>query len=78
MTRRPQDVRLKRPSNVKSELSRDSQIESLGDVLVTLKGDVLGISGRPIFVGWVYTPILHSIKLSEYKIGIKFDEKQLI
>ena len=30
------------------------QIESLGDVLGTLEGDILGTSWRPIFADWEY------------------------
>ena len=39
-----QDIRWRRP--------RDGQIESSGDVLETLEGDVLGTSWGPIFVSW--------------------------
>ena len=38
--------------NVSSVRPRDAQIGSLGDVLGTLEGDVLGTSWGPIFVGW--------------------------
>ena len=39
------DVRLRHP--------QDGQIGSLGDVMGTLEGDVLGTSWGPIFAGWV-------------------------
>ena len=39
---RPQNVRLRRPQDVRSAPPRDGQIGSLGDVLVTFQGDILG------------------------------------
>ena len=48
----PQDVRLRRPRNLRSGPPHDGQIGSLEDVLGTLEGDVLGTSWEPIFAGW--------------------------
>ena len=48
-------VRLRRPQHVRLGRPRDSQIESLGDVLETLEGDVLGTSWEPIFADWDQT-----------------------
>ena len=56
ISRRPQDVRLGRP--------RDDEIGSLGPVLGTLEGDVLGASWGPIFAGWD-DPDLDNILLDE-------------
>ena len=50
---RPQDVRLGSPQDVRSRRLRDGQIGSLGKVLETLEGDVLGTPLGPIFAGWV-------------------------
>ena len=41
-----------RSRDVRSGRPRDGQIESLGDVLGTLEGDVLGTSWGPIFASW--------------------------
>ena len=39
--------------DVRLGLPRNDQIECLGNVLVTLNGEVLSASWGPIFVGWV-------------------------
>ena len=50
---RPLDVITGRPQDVRSGRPWAGQIGSLGDVLGTLQGNVLGASWRPIFAGWV-------------------------
>ena len=49
---RPLDVISGCPLDIRSGLPRDGQIESLGDVLGTLKMDVLRTSLGPMFAGW--------------------------
>ena len=55
---RPQDVISRRSQDVISRRPRDGQIGSLGDVLGTLEGDILGMSWGPIFAGWVKVSII--------------------
>ena len=49
---RPLEVISRRPQDVSSRRPQDSQIESLGDVLGTLVGD-LRTSWGPMFANWV-------------------------
>ena len=67
ISRRPQDVRLGRPGGVSSGRPRDGQIGSLGDVLITLDGDVLGMSWGPIFAGWAVLTFCSSQYVTETK-----------
>ena len=48
-----QYIRSRHPRNFKFGFRWDGQIESLGDVLGTLEGDVHRTSTGPIFAGWV-------------------------
>ena len=49
---RAQHVRLGRPKDVWSGHLQDGPIGSLGVVLGTLEGDIVGTSWEPIFAGW--------------------------
>ena len=64
------DVRLGRPWDVSSGRPRDGQIGSLGDVLETLEGEVLGTSWGSIFADLVDISLLKIEKMSYKNIGI--------
>ena len=67
---RPQNVRLGRPQDVKSRRPQDGQIGSLGDVLGTLEGDVLGTSwDQYLLAGRAFKYHLHIRKILSTQVS---------
>ena len=70
---RPQDAILRRPQDVRSERPVEGQKGSLGDVLRTLEGSILGTSWGPVFAGLDVIHVIHQDILDQPQEYILLD-----